>query len=453
MHKAIAEISQFPLPGAPDAARARLRWLPRPRWSPRSPRLGIGWRLGLGLAAVTAVLLLGESLATRTARQALEAVRSMQTEHEPLANRANAVLEKLIDDVYRRIVSAGGSGLAINGTQVVAERSLAELHTAINAVRGNQAPSAVIAQREREFREVLNAHSAEFEASPGRAWLSLVRQDFAEAARLRRASERYDGESGPLWHSLREDSAALTVGVQRELQLPAREGLLLAAQHAATAAEGAEHTLRNTSFAVLALMLLVSALLAVSISVPVRRLTAATRLLAGGDRGARAPRGGSAEIDELAESFNTMADRIAHAETELRAHQTELEQRVAERTRQLHHLAHHDPLTQLPNRRSLAAQLESALSRAASGQRLALLFVDVDNFKSINDTLGHSFGDRVLQHIAERLHAATGPAGRLARLGGDEVTVLLEDVKSSEQGAARAADIVATRREPGPSGG
>ena len=248
MHKAIAEISQSPPPGPPDAERAWLWWLPRPRRSPRSPRLGIGWRLGLGLAAVTAVLLLGESLATRTARQALEAVRSMQTEDEPLANRANAVLEKLIaydravgeyvrphsaddklstitlagdaleaavaeyfssappravtaaatglrqqltrhianarqlatrasqrlqwdarrqaalDDVYRRIVSAGGSGLAINGTQVVAERSLAELHTAINAVRGNLAPSAVIAQREREFREVLNAHTAAFEA-------------------------------------------------------------------------------------------------------------------------------------------------------------------------------------------------------------------------------------------------------------------------------------------------
>src|SRR5207237_10064483 len=79
MHKAIAEISQFPPPGAPDATRAWLRWLPRPRWSPRSPRLGIGWRLGLGLAAVTAVLMLGESLDTRNARTALAADRITQT--------------------------------------------------------------------------------------------------------------------------------------------------------------------------------------------------------------------------------------------------------------------------------------------------------------------------------------------------------------------------------------
>jgi diguanylate cyclase (GGDEF)-like protein len=499
-------------------------------WLPRMPRLGVGARLGLGLAAVAAVLGVGEVLATRTSRAALEAVRSMQTEHEPLASRASAVLVRLVDydravgeyvqahktsdfptitsaaaaledavrsyfdstpappvtpaalelreqltrhianarvfagraaeraqwieernaaleDVYERIASAGGSGLAINGTQVVARRSLAELQAAIDAVRSNLDP-ATLARRERDFDAVLNAHMAELQTSPGRAWLALVRQDFDAAARLRLAIARYDEVSGSEWHKLLEESAALTAGVQELLQKPARQGLLLAAQHAATAAETAESTLAITGGAVFALLLLVSLLLTVSISLPVRRLTSATRLLAGGDRSARAPRGGSAEIAELADAFNAMADRIVRAEGELRAHQAELERHVDERTRQLHHLAHHDPLTQLPNRRQLSARLGAALSRAGTRQRLALLFIDVDNFKSINDTLGHTFGDRVLQHIAARLHSATGGVGLLARLGGDEFTVLLENVGSGDEVAECANRIVSTLQEP-----
>ncbi|MBV8146720.1 MAG: HAMP domain-containing protein, partial [Gammaproteobacteria bacterium] len=394
------EQAETALPRTPPPAQAARRLWP---WGGQ-PRLGIGWRLILGLTAVAAVLIAGEVLATRTTREALDAVRSMQNEHEPLASAANQVLEKLaaydravdeyvqarsaadfgaintaaaalenavgayyrlafpasvspaaaglrvqltrhitvarqlasraaqrlqwVDErqgaltrVYERIAAAGGSGLAINGTQVVARRSLSELESAINSVRGNFDTPAVIARRERDFMTVLDAHAAEFENSPGRAWLSLVRHDFQAAARLRLQIDRYDEQSGAEWHSLLEDSAALTEGVQEQLQRPARAGLLRAAQHAATAAEGAEHTLRDTGAAVLLLLAVVSVLLVGSISLPVRRLAAATRQFAGGDRAARARRGGSAEIDELAESFNTMADRIASAESELRAHQ------------------------------------------------------------------------------------------------------------------------------------
>src|SRR5690606_17533908 len=90
-----------------------------------------------------------------------------------------------------------------------------------------------------------------------------------------------------------------------------------------------------------------------------------------------------------------------------------------------------------------------ALTRAeAANKRVALLFVDLDNFKSINDTLGHNFGDRVLQAIAARLRKAAGERALLARLGGDEFTVLIEDVKSVEEVEAYAAALVDVLHQP-----
>jgi diguanylate cyclase (GGDEF)-like protein len=353
-----------------------------------------------------------------------------------------------LDRVYQLVATAGGTGLTIHG-QVIARPSLSALATAIDAVRYGDGSPGVTDARERTFEAVLHAHSAALSRSPGRAWMGVVQSDFERAVRLRQDLERLDARDLAARHALLQQSGALTKEVQNELQAPSRQGLLDAARHAAVSAEAAEQTVTASGLAVLVVMAIVSALLIASISLPVRRLTAATRLLAGGDRIVRAPRGGSAEIDELAASFNTMADRISQAEADLRAQQAELEQHVAERTQQLHHLAHHDPLTQLPNRRQLAGRLAGALARARqTGRRVALLFVDMDNFKSLNDTLGHNFGDKVLQGIAQRLQAAAGANSLVARLGGDEFTLLIEELRTVEEVERRAAALVATLQQP-----
>jgi diguanylate cyclase (GGDEF)-like protein/PAS domain S-box-containing protein len=109
---------------------------------------------------------------------------------------------------------------------------------------------------------------------------------------------------------------------------------------------------------------------------------------------------------------------------------------------QLAHQAFHDPLTELPNRVLFADRLEHALARAAQrGDRIAILFIDLDRFKLVNDTLGHEAGDQVLVAAAERLRQCTRPADTIARLGGDEFTILLEDVTDAED-ATRLANVI-----------
>lgn len=121
--------------------------------------------------------------------------------------------------------------------------------------------------------------------------------------------------------------------------------------------------------------------------------------------------------------------------TELVEHTTLLEQertRLAEAVDQLGYLASHDSLTDLPNRRSLCHALERTLARASRGQASALLFVDLDNFKMVNDTLGHSAGDHVLVTLSHILAQQLRTGDLLARLGGDEFAVVLETVDEKE---------------------
>lgn len=105
---------------------------------------------------------------------------------------------------------------------------------------------------------------------------------------------------------------------------------------------------------------------------------------------------------------------------------------------QIHFLAHHDPLTQLPNRFSLQARLDQAFAAARrDSSQVAVMFIDMDHFKNINDTLGHHIGDLLLVEVAQRLSGIVRESDIVARLGGDEfVVALIEITESSAPGVA-----------------
>lgn len=117
--------------------------------------------------------------------------------------------------------------------------------------------------------------------------------------------------------------------------------------------------------------------------------------------------------------------------------------------RLLLHAALHDSLTNLPNRRLLRDRLDTGLARAArSGSTVAVLFVDLDRFKDVNDTLGHDAGDEVLIHVAGGIHSALRSNDTVARLGGDEFVVVCEDVEDQHDIVHLAERLIANIEKP-----
>ncbi|MEJ2465939.1 MAG: EAL domain-containing protein [Candidatus Thiodiazotropha sp.] len=113
------------------------------------------------------------------------------------------------------------------------------------------------------------------------------------------------------------------------------------------------------------------------------------------------------------------------------------------------YLAYHDSLTDLPNRLLFHDRVENAIARAQfNGQRLSILFFDLDRFKHINDSLGHPAGDRVLTQVATRLRKAVRDENTLARLGGDEFALLIENVEREQSLAVVSEKLLACFKEP-----
>ncbi len=241
---------------------------------------------------------------------------------------------------------------------------------------------------------------------------------------------------------------------------------------------------------IIALVLLISLLVSVIfssklqrlISGPIQRLTAAANAVSKDRHHAlRVSKSKNDELNFLTEAFNEMLVQIQERDHRLKEHKTHLEKLVLQRTTELHtlndrlkdhaqqlealvrertaelnnlnqqlkHQAYHDTLTSLPNRALFNDRLSQAILHAKrGGQKLAVLFLDLDRFKTINDTLGHAVGDQLLNLVAVRLSQAVRRDDTVARLGGDEFTILLNTITQMQDAKEITGKIVKSLEQP-----
>lgn len=143
------------------------------------------------------------------------------------------------------------------------------------------------------------------------------------------------------------------------------------------------------------------------------------------------------QVEEaLQRAHEELEQRVVERTAELSSANTQLQEEVFERMQaeqRVWHVAHHDSLTSLPNRTLLHDRLQQALAQAQRGRhRVAVLFLDLDHFKTVNDTLGHAIGDELLKQVANRLKSVVRAVDTVARLGGDEFVIVLHEMSSPD---------------------
>lgn len=261
----------------------------------------------------------------------------------------------------------------------------------------------------------------------------LIQEAFSPVAALvqGRAQEAVHGQSG----SGKEDARVFSF-----VRMPfGSEGegrfLVVGLSQPLAAMQGEVVALGRSILKILLVLCLVGVALAAWVSrvvtQPLQAMAAASQAFSRGVSHGELPVQRKDEVGELARSFYDMEQQIGRQITELNASRDAMA-----------HLAHHDALTGLPNRRMFEQHLTQVLHLSRrSGRGCVLLFVDLDDFKAINDSHGHAVGDQVLQAVARIITGAVRQADSVARLAGDEFTVLCENVDSEDIALQIAAKL------------
>ena len=205
------------------------------------------------------------------------------------------------------------------------------------------------------------------------------------------------------------------------------------------ALRGVEREVLKSTLVLIALSGLLALVFHFTLTRRVAKVVMATERLAAGDLGAQTGLSGSDELARIGQAFDQMARKI-EADN----------QRLQENRLLLEHQALHDVLTDLPNRALIEDRLHQAILSAKRQVRsLALLIMDLDGFKEVNDTLGHHMGDLLLQQVALRLQSVLRKSDTVARLGGDEFAVLLPQA-DAEKAVLAARKILDALKSPFP---
>ena len=444
-----------------------------------------GTRLGQAAARLSAeAAKTDKKLAAQVTSRTKETTDSAQSLLDEADERRHLIGEyrRHLDELAQSMKSALDGSFKIFG-RLIAREYLLKLDMNLQGIRermedtiasnATAASLAALAASEHEFSATLDANRTSLQRVQGLDWVSSTDNQLSVLAAFRESLKRAQSAYGETQIKLAQQmadaavlaaqcvmSAALIQSdalphlapnkqqpVQQSappaVEPPPREEPQSETTTVAANDQGRNALIARIAIGVIVAVFIISLLTVLSIVRPVRRLVNAAARLAAGDTHITVERGGIKELDQLAGSFNQMARHLQSASDASRSYQARLEAEVAARTEELQQLAEQDSLTQLPNRRFGLMLMEQALEDARRrGRYVGIFFLDLDNFKSINDSLGHAFGDKVLTAVAERLREVCSSYGHATRLGGDEFSIIHSSAESCEAIYEAAENLV-----------